>query len=62
MFKDTSFIILKRKDQSPHICHLGNPCILDLEIFVYLILKSSTNSFETILLMLKHTITQMQQS
>jgi hypothetical protein len=60
MFKDTCLIALKRKNQSPHI--------IDLETLVYLVLKSSFAqswksllvNFEMILLMLNHTITQMQ--
>jgi hypothetical protein len=38
MFKDTCLVALKRKDQ--------NPRILDPEILIYLILKSSFNGFK----------------
>jgi hypothetical protein len=39
MFKDTFLIALKRKDQSPRI--------IDLEILIYLALKSSYNGSRT---------------
>jgi hypothetical protein len=62
MFKDTCLVALKRKDKSPHIFGLESLCILDLVILIYLLVWSSFVDYEMNLLMIKHIITQMQQS
>jgi hypothetical protein len=54
MFKDNCLVALKRKDRCP--------CIIDLEILIYLILKSSHDDSRMNSPTLKHIVTQMQQS
>jgi hypothetical protein len=63
MFKDTCLIALKRIDRIPHILDLENPRTLDHGNFRTLNLGSlHSSASKRIILALKHTITQMQQS
>jgi hypothetical protein len=63
MFKDTCLIALKSTDRIPHILDLENPHTLDLGNLRTLKIGSlHSSASKRIILTLKHTITQMQQS